>query len=422
VPAPPWSLYNPRQRWKFLAVLFLVTTSNYFDNCILSILLEPIKHEFGVSDTMLGLLSGFVFALVYAVAGLPIARWADRGNRRTVITLALTGWSVMTTLCGFAQTFWQLALARFGLGAAAPGAMPPAQALIADYFPPAKRATASAILNAGTAAGYLAGIGLGGYVAATHGWRSAFILAGALGLVLAGVARLTLVEPRNRIGFPFTGGQVENLGQAFLQLQRKRTFLYALAGISVYTIFAFGFQTFLPSFMIRTLHGTLAQVSLTWAIAISAANLVGALVGGSLADRLSKNDIRWVAWLPALACALAMPIYGLALAADNLWSFIVIDCLADCIVTMGMSVCFVSIHSVCGQQRRTTAIAIVQLSFVLSGGGFGPLIAGALSDALSVAYGPASLRYSLMAIVLFLAPAAVVFYAAGRTLPQEQEA
>jgi MFS family permease len=163
-------------------------------------------------------------------------------------------------------------------------------------------------------------------------------------------------------------------------------------------------------------------VSVTWGLTIAAANLIGALVGGWWADRLSRHDIRWQAWLPAVACALAAPIYLLALTAEHLGTFIVIDFVAELLVTIGMSVCFVSIHSVCGNRRRTMAIAIVQLSFMLIGGGFGPLLAGALSDALIPTYGSESLRYALMGMVLFLLPAAAAFYRAGRALPRELEA
>ena len=179
----PWSLYSGWRRWSFLTVLFLVTTSSFFDYYILSVVLEPIKREFQVSDTVLGLLTGFCFALVYALAALPIARWADSGNRRTVIAIALTGWSVMTTLCGLAQSFWQLTLARLGVGALEPAAVPSAQSLVVDYFPPQQRSTAIAILTMGaSAAGYLFAVGFGGYIAASLGWRTALLLAGMLGL------------------------------------------------------------------------------------------------------------------------------------------------------------------------------------------------------------------------------------------------
>jgi hypothetical protein len=134
VAAQPWVSYRPLRRWGFLVILFLVVTSNYFDYYVISVLLEPIKREFHVSDTMLGILSGSCFSLAYAMTALPIARWADHGNRRTVIIAALATWSLMTTLCGFSRSYLQLALARFGVGMAEPGAIPPAQSLLMDYF------------------------------------------------------------------------------------------------------------------------------------------------------------------------------------------------------------------------------------------------------------------------------------------------
>jgi predicted MFS family arabinose efflux permease len=124
-PPAPHTLYGARQRWLFLGVLFLVSTSNFADRTVISVLLEPIRLEFGVSDTMLGLLSGLAFALLYSALGVPVARWADRGNRRVIVALAVATWSVMCTLCGMAQTFWQLLLARMGVGAREAGATPP---------------------------------------------------------------------------------------------------------------------------------------------------------------------------------------------------------------------------------------------------------------------------------------------------------
>lgn len=136
LPAAPWNLYSDRKRYWLLGILWLVSCSNYLDRNVISVLLEPIKQEFKVSDTLLGLLGGLAFALFYATLGIPVARWADRGNRRTIITAALTVWSCMTALCGMAHTFVQLLLARVGVGAGEAGAISPAQSLIVDYFPP----------------------------------------------------------------------------------------------------------------------------------------------------------------------------------------------------------------------------------------------------------------------------------------------
>jgi len=418
---PPWSLYSRRRRYGFLAILFGVTTSSYFDYYVLSVVLEPIKQEFGVSDTMLGLLGGFSFALLYSISALPIAQWADRGNRRTIITVTLVVWSVMTAACGFARSFWELALARVGVGMAEPGAVPPAQSLIADYFPPGRRASASSILNAGSAAGYLVGVGIGGYIAATFGWRAVFLLAGAPGLVLAIIVRTMLPEPRSQLGFPSVLAPTKSRRQSLARLRHKQTFVFTLIGASIFTVFSFAAGLFLPSFMIRDLHASLMQVSATWAITISAASLLGAVLGGWLADLLSKRDIRWHAWLSAVTCALGAPLYLMALAASSVSSFIALDFLAELVLAVGISVSFAPVHAVCGGARRTQAIAVMQLAFMLVGAGCGPLMAGALSDLLSTFYGAESLRYSLMAMVLFLIPAAAAFYCAGRAMPRELE-
>jgi MFS family permease len=417
-----WTLFRPWQRWGYLAVLFFVTTSNYFDYYVLSVLLVPIKTEFHVSDTMLGLLSGFGFALLFAVGAFPIAYWADRGNRRSIMALTLTVWSVMTAVCGLAQSFWQLAGARLAVGLVEPGALPPAQSLIADYFPPERRATAIAVLTqGGSSAGWLMGVVLGGYIAATHGWRIAFLVAGLPGVALALIVRITLAEPRCRFGYKSDSRSTESARQTLSQLRYKRTFLYSLIGISVYAVFSYGIGIFLPSFMIRALNATLLQVSLTWGCAISAANMTGAIVGGWLGDRLSRRDVRWYAWLPAIACLMGAPLYWLALSAHKLSAFIVTDIVAETILAIGPALIFAAIQAVCGSQRRAMATALVLFSINLIGAGVGPLLAGVLSDWFALQYGLESLRYSLAVMVFFLWPAGVAFSLAARTILRELE-
>jgi predicted MFS family arabinose efflux permease len=419
---PPWSLYGPLQRWGYLGILFLVITSNYFDYYILSVLLEPIKREFRVSDTILGLLTGSSFAIVYGLTALPIARWADHGNRRTVMTVALVAWSIFTALCGWAQTFWQLAFYRFGVGAVEPGGVPPAQSLVTDYFPPERRGTAIAILtNGASAVGWLLGVGGGGLIGALYGWRTTFLLAGVSGLALALVVRFTLPEPRSAPAFVTGIRRSESVRSTLSSLSRKPTFLFALAGFSVYAIFAYGVTVFVPSFMIRSFHVSLEKVSVPWGCAIAASNVLGALAGGWLVDRLCRRDIRWYAWLPALACALAMPVYWLALTRDHLIPFIGAEFVAETMLSMGVPVIFVAVLAVCGAHRRALASAAVNCLTILIGGTFGPLIVGAASDALSYAYGDESLRYALISMCLFPLPAAALLYLSGRTIKRDKE-
>ena len=173
-------------------MLFLIGTSNFADRNVIGVLLEPIKAEFGISDASLGLLSGVSFALFYATLGLPVAHWADRGDRRLIITLALGIWTVMTALCGLAQSFWQLVLVRVGVGAGEAGAVPPAQSLIIDYYSPDRRGRAIGIFMLSSTTGYVLGIVIGGWIAEAHGWRAAFLFVGLPRLVLAILARFVL--------------------------------------------------------------------------------------------------------------------------------------------------------------------------------------------------------------------------------------
>jgi MFS family permease len=417
----PWTLYTERQRWGFLAVLFLVSTSNYVDRNVISVLLEPIKQEFHVSDTMLGLLGGFCFAIFYALFGMPVARWADRGNRRTIITLALAVWSLMTLCCGFAQTFVQLVIARVGVGAGEAGAIPPAQSLIADYFAPQRRASAIAIFFASAMVGYLLGFGFGGYIAATRGWRMAFLVVGAPGLVLALVTRLGLSEPRLRSDYQAIRNGQESLRESLGHLRAKRSFLYALAGSLLYFLVAYGALIFTPSFLIRTLHVPLAKVSVIYGTTSTVASIIGTLGGGWLADRLARRDVRALAWLPALALVLVGPLEIIAFSASSFPLFLALGFIASVLLAAGLPPVFAAIHAICGSRRRATAIAIVLFSSTLFGGGFGPLVEGTLSDLLTARYGANGLRYSLLTMMPLLVASGACFFLFGRAMQKDIE-
>jgi MFS family permease len=417
----PWSRYLAWRRWGMLSVLLLVIISNYADTFVTSVLLEPIKQDFKVSDTMLGLLSGMCFSLFYAAAAVPFARWADYGNRRTATVTALAGWSAMTLLCAFARSFTQLAGARFGVGAAASGALPPVQSLIADYFPPEQRGTALGLLNAALNIGLFLGIALGGIIAAADGWRAALIWLGAPGLVLALIARVTLAEPRIEGARIERESEPESLAQSARRLRGKPSFVLILASISVYCIFAYGSSTFMPSFMVRTLHASLSQASATWGAVILVANVVGSVVGGWLGDRLSARDKRWYGWIPAITCTLGAILYFVAFLAPDFWTFIAIEFFAESVLGVGFPPMYAGVHVVCGSRRRGLAIGVLFLAMMLCGNSIGPLIVGVLSDWLSNAQGEASLRYSLLALVFIMLPAAAGFWVSGRTIPNDLE-
>jgi MFS family permease len=417
----PWKLYQPRQRWGLLAILFLVSTSNYLDRNVVSVLLEPIKQEFRISDTLLGLLGGLAFALFYATLGLPVARWADRGNRRTAIAVALSAWSIATACCGFAQSFLQLLLARVGVGVGEAGAISPAQSLLVDYFPPERRATAMGVFISGANAGLFLGISGGSYLATVYGWRVAFIACGLPGLLLAVVVRLFISEPRERLGFPVAPSDAANMSETLRTLWRKTSYRNAVAGICVYFFVAYGALIFMPSFYVRVLHVGLTEMGSAYGAVSAAAALIGTLGGGYLADRLARRDPRWLAWLPAIACAMSGPIYILALASNTFGTALGISFWCGLLLAGGLPPVFAAIHEVCGSTRRATAIAVVFFAASLFGNGLGPVVAGAMSDALSERFGVNGLRYTMQILMLLLLVAGAAFYRFGRALPAERE-
>ena len=420
-PRPAWTLFSEQRRWSLLAILFLVSTSNYVDRNVIAVLLEPIKREFHVSDTALGLLGGFCFAVFYAAFGMPVARWADRGNRRTIITLALTIWSLMTLCCGLAQSFIQLAVARIGVGAGESGAIPPAQSLIADYFPPAQRARAIAIFTSSATLGYLLGFGVGGYIAATRGWRAAFMAVALPGLVLVVITRVCLSEPRGFLDHRVNSSEFETTRRSLARLLQKRSYVYALLGCLIYFFVAYGALIFIPSFLVRTLHVPLARVSVSYGATSALASAIGTLGGGWIADLLAQRDRRWLAWLPALSMLATAPLLIAALLVGSFESFLAFAFVASLLLTAGLPPVFAAIHEVCGNRRRATAIAIVLFSATLFGGGFGPLVTGVVSDFLTRHYGAEGLRYSLIIMMPLLIASSGCFYCFARVMHKDIE-
>ena len=420
--AKPWDLYSPRQRTLYLFVLFLVSTSNYVDRNVISVLLEPIKAEFGVSDTMLGLLTGLSFALFYATLGLPVARWADRGDRKFIITGALVIWSSMTVLCGMAQNFWQLALARVGVGAGEAGAIPPAQSLIADYYRPERRARALGVFMLSATAGYVLGISGGGWIAGEYGWRWAFMLFGAPGLLLAIIVWAVLDEPRRRPQFApaKTGG--ETALSAFIALTRKKSYVNLLIAMTLYFLIAYGALVFIVSFMIRAHHVDIATISLLYGVSSAIGAIIGNPLGGMIADRLAARDISWLATLPGLGLLIAWPMFEVALISPNFWVMFGLIFIAGTFLQGAIPPMFSALHAVCGERRRATAVAIAFFFANLIGLGIGPVLAGALSDAMSVHFGSGDgLRYALMIVMCVFLPCGYFLLRAGRHLAADRE-
>ena len=363
-----------------LAVLFLVYVFNFIDRQILSILIDPIKEELGVSDTAMGFLTGFAFAIFYTVAGIPIARLADRGVRRSIIAVGLTVWSVMTALCGFVGSFAQLAAARIGVGVGEAACSPPAHSLISDYFPPEKRATAISIYNSGISIGVLLGYMAGGWIAQFFGWRAAFLVVGVPGVLVALLVRFTIREPpRGQMDPVGTDTDTDSLGDVIRFLLARKSFVcFSIAG-GMSGFSAYGFGTWLPPFLGRV-HGMQSGEIGTWIGLISGiGGFIGMILGGWLTDRLARRDKRWYMWVPAISLALYYPFVLLFLLLENVRIGFLLYLPGVIFASMYLGPVIAITHAMVKVRMRSVASAILLFALNMIGMGLGPQIVGALN-------------------------------------------
>jgi MFS family permease len=413
---------SKKYAWYALWLLFLVNLLNYFDRNLITILIEPIRKDLSLSDAQSGMLMGLAFALIYSVLGVPVARIADRGRRVTVLSVSLAVWSGMTTLCGFANSFATMFLARLGVGVGEAGGLPSTHALVAEYFPREKRGVAMSIVAVGGSAGLLLGLILGGLLHGAFGWRKAFMIAGAPGLLLAATLALTLREPRAMQ--PAVSEPVrQNLRGALRELWGRKAYVLLTLGLGVATIGAYGHQTWIPTFLIRSFNLTTAQTGVLYGLASAPAALLGVLFGGVLTDRLSKKDARWPLWITAISFAAMVPIalaFFLAPGMPSLTSRpLLIVALSVPIAMLGVmwtAPCFALIQNLAGARLRATAAAAFMLVTNLVGLSAGPALTGLLSDWLSPAFGTDALRYALAIMTLPYLAGVALFLMATRTV------
>jgi predicted MFS family arabinose efflux permease len=419
-PRPEGADLSARVTGYSLFMLTLVYAFNFVDRQILVILQEPIKLEMGLSDAQLGLLSGFSFALVYITAGIPIAFWADRSNRRNIIAGALTIWSGMTALSGLAQNYGQLLLARIGVGIGEAGGSPPAHSMISDYYPPHKRGTALAIYSTGVHLGVLLGFIGGGLVAQAYGWRVAFMAMGVPGILLALVFVFTVKEPqRGRWESKAEAAYKPTMRETMDVLSSYRSFWYLAAACGLTSFVGYGNGNFAPSFLIRYHGFSLAEVGIVLAVFGGGGGLIGTFLGGFLADRLGVTDKRWYLWLPAIAGTLAIPLGFPYLLMDNTPVVIGFLFLTTITINTYLGPCLAISHSLVPPSMRAVTSAILFLVLNMIGLGLGPLTAGLLSDFYAGFLGDQSLRYAMLTVGFVGIPAIGLFFLAARHLPAD---
>lgn len=371
------------QSW-VLFMLCLAFTLNFIDRNVILVLAQSIKAEFHLSDFQLGALGGFFFGVLYTTCGIPIARLCERHNRVKVLSLALTIWSMMTALCGFASGFWQLALCRIGVGMGEAGCAPPAQSIISDYFSAKRRATAMSIYAMGVPLGSLIGVVGGGWLAQDLGWRAAFVLVGLPGIGLALIMRLTLKNPPRGGSEPLdphvTATAVPSLRAVLRKLMARPSFVHICIGFSLSNIAGYGIANFIITYFLREFRLGLKTTSTTVGIIAGLAAMGGTLAGGLMADWLGRRDARWYLWAPAM-CLVITPLMYVATFVQDDWVIAVgLLMIPSFFQNAHLGTSFGTVHNLIEPRMRATATAVLFLVINLTGMGLGPPLVGALSD------------------------------------------
>ena len=409
-----------------LMMLTFVYIFNFIDRQVLVVLQESIKVDLDLSDTQLGLLSGLSFALFYVILGVPIARFADRSNRRNIVAASLVVWSAMTAVCGLAQNFFQLLLARMGVGVGEAGGSPPAHSMISDYFSAEKRGTALSVYNIGIYLGIMIGFPLGSWLDGLYGWRIAFMSLGIPGVAFAIFFLWTVKEPaRKDPGNQKNSNNHEalNFMQGLKYLLSKRSFVFLAVAVGLHSFAAYGLGNWIASFLIR-LHlpsGGIeaSNIGITIGLVLGGAGAIGSFVGGLIADKYGRIDKTWYFKVSAYGGIIGIPFLLLYYFFSD--TFVALAALFvgyTCINTfLGPSIAIT--HSIVPQRMRAFASSILFLVLNLIGLGFGPLFVGFMSDLLEPSLGVESLRWAMAATIPVSLIAIGFFFAASKSIDKD---
>lgn len=377
-----------------LNALLLVYILNFVDRGLLAVVAPDLKPELGISDTAFGLLTGFGFALLYTVVGVPLAQYAETRHRVRIMTVCIALWSLMTALCGLAAEvtigslvvggYWILLACRVGVGIGEAGCTPPANSLIADYYPPHRRSTALGYYAMGvTLGGMLANL-VGGPVTDAFGWRAAFFVVGTPGIVVALVFRLTVKEPPRGYSDPPGGVRRERprFADGLRELASKPSFWTMTAGATTAAFCGYGIASFQSLFINRSFGLSAGEAALMINAPVAAASALGTLTTGWLAERLGKRHPNAIAWLPAAGLVASVPFYVWAFTTDDLWFCLIGLCVGGAIKYGYLAAQYTIGQGVVSPQVRAVSTAVMLLVINLLGYGLGPLFIGALSDLL----------------------------------------
>jgi len=401
-------------------MLTIIYTLNFLDRTVINILIDPIKRDYHLTDAEMGFITGFGFVIMYSILAAPVARWADRGNRRSILTWGLTIWSGMTALAGIARSALQLTLARFGVGIGEAAGTAPSTSMISDLFPGNQRAMAMSIYQLGPVFGGFLGAFIGGWINQYYGWHRAFLVAGLPGLLVALIFRLTVKEPvRGTTELTKVDTRQQPVGETLRFIFSQKSYLLLLIGFSFTTYIQFGFGNWTAPFLGRIRHLNSAQIGTYLGTVRGVAGLVGTLIGGYLTDWFGKRDPRWRLYVPAICSMLACPAALLFLFSPSpvlsLAGFAVISAASPVHVGPIVSVS----HSVVKVGMRSFSTSVLYLISELIGLGGGSLFIGAFNDYFGHRLGVNVIRYSMSTAAIATLIGGILFIAAAQFLKQD---
>lgn len=375
------ALLSSGYRTWLVAVLLLLSTLNFADRAIISVLAQAIKEDLKFTDSQLGMVQGLGFAILYSLLGVPLGWLAERVSRKNLMALCVAIWSFMTAACGLTGGFISLLLGRVGVGVGEAGFMPPASSLVADHFDKGRRGTIMAIILLGSPLGFLLGQSLGGWVASVWNWRVAFYALGLPGLVAALLAWLTLREPPRGLADGHVSTQAAPSAKDTVRaLWGKRAFRHLLVGYVIGGFAMNGVAQFVLPFYLRSFNLPLATAGAVFGAVAFSSNGLGMLLGGAGFDQLARRDLRWPMWGPAAMLVLAAPLYLAAFSSHAVTASFVFIWFANLAMAMHLAPSLATMQNLASPRMRAMATALVWLAMGLIGTGLGPTLMGVASD------------------------------------------
>ncbi|HTK98327.1 MAG TPA: MFS transporter [Pseudomonadales bacterium] len=414
--------FSTAYQWYALGVLFVVYVFNFIDRSVLALLAQSIKDDLQISDTALGLLGGLAFAVFYTGLGIPIARLADKGNRRNILVVCLSIWSAATALCGLAHSYAYLLLARIGVAVGEAGGSPPSHSMISDMFPQHRRATALGIYALGIPVGSMIGALAGGWINDAFDWRTAFMIVGLPGLLLAVVVRLTLQEPPRGVSEPVRveAGAAPPIGAVFRLLWQRPSFRWLSMSAGFQAFVSYGAGAWIPPMFERT-HGLSSSQIGTALFWLGFASVIGTFAGGWYGDRLGRRDVRWYMWLPALTTLAWLPFQAFCYLTSDPWLAFWVMAIPNVLGSYWLAPVFSLTQGLVGLRMRAVAASIMLFVLNIIGMGLGPGFVGILSDLLDAytSLGLESLRWSLVISLSFALVAVYCCMRGARSLQED---